>query len=278
MSLQREFLSPTAWLTALLDPAVTLRFASYGYATQAAAWGYTDRRVPEHLVYLVIDESLAAEVDGRSWLLGPGGFCLLPPGLLHTFAHADRKRPVSLHFFRVELRRGDRVLHLDHGPIVLEATHRLLALFEPLRDDRASTNDDALVRVRATLAFGLSTALRKAAQATPRGRQLSPAQRRQLYELMAEHPGARFTPAQLAERANLSLDHFTRLFRRSFGTSPREWLVAQRIDYARNLLAESTMTISEVADELQYPDLYQFSRQFKKVTGVSPSTYRQSLP
>ena len=100
MSVTTETLPPAAWLTALLDPVVALRFASYGYATQPPAWGHTARRVPEHLVYLVINESLSANIGGRSWLLAPGGFCLLPPGMLHTFAHADRKRPVSLHFFR----------------------------------------------------------------------------------------------------------------------------------------------------------------------------------
>lgn len=79
---------------------------------------------------------------------------------------------------------------------------------------------------------------------------------------------------RLAAEAGYSADHFARVFRKVTGRSPRDAIVAARINRARQLLAESSMTISQIADVLGYRDVYFFSRQFKQKVGRTPSDYR----
>lgn len=81
--------------------------------------------------------------------------------------------------------------------------------------------------------------------------------------------------ADLAAQAGYSPDHFSRVFRDIMGQSPRDYLVNARIDRARQLLSESSLTVSQVADALGYRDVYFFSRQFKQRTGQSPTQYRK---
>lgn len=264
-----------AWLEALLDPGVTLHFESYGYMPLPSDWGFVDRSVPEHLVYAVIENELSAQVAGRSRRLRSGGFCLLPPGTHHTFIHAERHRPVTLHYFRLELRRHGAALHLARTPVILEAAPILRQHLERLHDDRQSGDPDGSVRVKASLALLFSNAFRLAEASSGIGGVLSVTQRSQLYDLVREPGGSRLQPADLAHHMELSLDYFTRLFRRTFGVPPRRWLVEQRINDAATLLADSRLHVSQIAHELGYRDVYQFSRQFKVVAGVSPRNYRR---
>jgi len=80
----------------------------------------------------------------------------------------------------------------------------------------------------------------------------------------------------MASQAGYSPDHFSRLFKRILGISPQAHAIRVRIDRARQLLIESSLTISQIADALGYDDVFFFSRQFKARTGQTPGQYRQS--
>ncbi len=80
--------------------------------------------------------------------------------------------------------------------------------------------------------------------------------------------------AELAREAGCTPDHLGRLFGKVLGTGPQAYLVQSRINRARQLLTETGMTISQVAEALGYCDVYFFSRQFKQKTGMTPSAYR----
>lgn len=106
-------------------------------------------------------------------------------------------------------------------------------------------------------------------------RVLNPTQQQHLIDYFSAHVRSRPQPADLAAQLQLSPDYFTRIFRQTFGVSPRRWLMQQRIQLAALRLLESNLNVSEVAHEFGYQDVFLFSRQFKAVLGYSPLIYRQ---
>ena len=86
---------------------------------------------------------------------------------------------------------------------------------------------------------------------------------------------ARPTPRDLAVELHLSADYFSRAFRRTFSVSPRRWLLNERIRLAAMLLAKPGLSVSEVAYQFGYRDVYLFSRQFKQVFGLSPRFFQR---
>lgn len=101
---------------------------------------------------------------------------------------------------------------------------------------------------------------------------------RQLIQTAAMHimenPGQDYRVADLARQAGYSPDHFTRVFKEVIGVSPQAYIVRVRMDRAKQLLLESSLSISQIADTLGYTDLFFFSRQFKSTTGKTPRQYR----
>ena len=81
----------------------------------------------------------------------------------------------------------------------------------------------------------------------------------------------------LAEQFNYSSRHLSMQFKRKTGHSPIDYLIQTRLTKARSLLARSDATMSEIAAEVGYSDVYYFSRIFKKHVGLSPTLYQQKV-
>jgi AraC-like DNA-binding protein len=79
---------------------------------------------------------------------------------------------------------------------------------------------------------------------------------------------------ELARVANFSRYHFLRAFRRAFHATPHEYLTRKRIERAKELLAESELTVTEICFEVGFESLGSFSTLFRKIVGWSPSIYR----
>jgi AraC-like DNA-binding protein len=79
---------------------------------------------------------------------------------------------------------------------------------------------------------------------------------------------------ELARTANFSRYHFLRAFRRAFHATPHEYLTRKRIERAKELLAQSGLTVTEICFEVGFESLGSFSMLFHKVVGWSPSIYR----
>ncbi len=95
-----------------------------------------------------------------------------------------------------------------------------------------------------------------------------------LADEMRRHPERRVALTTLAARADYDPDHLARIFRQRFGQPPGRYAIHCRIDRARTLLRFTDQTIAGIAERLGYHDPYFFSRQFTRVTGLSPSAYR----
>ncbi len=78
----------------------------------------------------------------------------------------------------------------------------------------------------------------------------------------------------LAKKAHLSKFHFCRVFKRHIGMNPMKFVAVLRIERAKELLTKNDKTVSLVANEVGFKDLSNFIRQFKKITGVTPTMYR----
>ena len=80
---------------------------------------------------------------------------------------------------------------------------------------------------------------------------------------------------ELADSMNLSIGHLSTLIRRETGLSFSEYVTAKRMEDAKKLLCQETLSVEEVAEQVGYHDYFYFTKAFKKYAGVSPSVYRK---
>lgn len=81
----------------------------------------------------------------------------------------------------------------------------------------------------------------------------------------------------LSSEACFSRYHFIRLFKRAFNKTPHQYLMEKRIERAKELLASSHLSVTDVCFEVGFQSLGSFSTLFHKRVGASPHIYRTNL-
>jgi AraC-like DNA-binding protein len=91
-----------------------------------------------------------------------------------------------------------------------------------------------------------------------------------------QHFDQEITVEEIARAAGLSAGYLSRQFRHYLGTSPSEYARNFRMAKAAELLCQNDLSVADVARSLGFHDTTLFSRQFRQVTGISPTGYRKS--
>lgn len=79
----------------------------------------------------------------------------------------------------------------------------------------------------------------------------------------------------VAAYANMSLYHFSRLFKRDCGYSPHEYIILTRLNRAKHLLKTTDLAIKVIAQKVGYQNVSSFTNAFTARVGISPTLFRK---
>lgn len=91
-----------------------------------------------------------------------------------------------------------------------------------------------------------------------------------------QHIVEELTLHELSSVANMSTSYFSQLFKELNGFSAWDYIISRRIDLAQKMLISSNESIYNIAFQSGFNNTTNFYKAFKKITGVSPSTYRKN--
>lgn len=86
-----------------------------------------------------------------------------------------------------------------------------------------------------------------------------------------------FGMEELANEYNVGYSYFRKMFKKYTGVSPAQYHLQLRIIRAKELLVSTDKTITEIAYQLGFQNIYHFSLLFKKKTGMNPSDFRKGI-
>jgi AraC-like DNA-binding protein len=179
-------------------------------------------------------------------------------------------------FFRSEAGLRGKV-HLD-TPTRLRVQELILEMKREL-DRRAPGYEAAaramLVQLLVQVARFRTLALRDAQTADSEEASEKRALVRDCINYIEEHYPDEIRLERLADRAYLSPEYFSKVFKRLTSQTPIEFINTVRVDKAKQLLATSSLPVTDIAYRIGFHDANYFSRQFKKSTGVTPGDYRK---
>ncbi|MDY2627580.1 MAG: PocR ligand-binding domain-containing protein [Lachnospiraceae bacterium] len=104
-----------------------------------------------------------------------------------------------------------------------------------------------------------------------------PAGVKSMKQFMKDHYRENLTLENIAASAFLSSGYASRIFKKQMNISIMDYLLQLRMDEAKKMLRETTLSIDEIASKTGYADSSYFTKVFRKAMGMTPSRYRQSL-
>jgi AraC family transcriptional regulator len=106
---------------------------------------------------------------------------------------------------------------------------------------------------------------------------LSTSQKRRAVDLLSKGTYSDVRLSIVAKECGLSVSHFARSFKTSFGQPVHRWVIGQRVARAKQLLLSSSESLLEIAFQAGFCDQASFNRTFAKLTGTSPGRWRRDF-
>ncbi len=172
-----------------------------------------------------------------------------PPRLPRLFNDDETSRVMALMTTSIETANTDR-----YTPLLVESLGRSLTILLTrrfLHEPRPS---------RVTHRGGLTTARLE-----------------RVKSFVAAHYGTRITVTEIARAAGYSTYHFARSFKMTTGMTPFRYIQSVRLDKAKEMLLNSYASLNEIAVRCGFSDGESFSQFFRRVQGIRPGIYRQTL-
>ena len=105
---------------------------------------------------------------------------------------------------------------------------------------------------------------------------MAPWQRRRATEMIWAKLDGSVRLAALAQECGLSVSHFARAFKASFGVSTHNWLNERRIERSKHLMMTTTLPLAEIAIRSGFSDQAGLTRIFHRLVGESPGKWRRA--
>jgi AraC family transcriptional regulator len=220
----------------------------------------------------------------RSHFRAAHGMIIQPPNA-HVSIHIDN--PHRFHVLAVPYQKllalveGD-MLPADgdfgHLSCVPFANAELFNLVGSLRAEAEAGNPRGITYAQGGLMMLAATLVglaQNSLAAVSRGG-LAPWQIQRATEMMANSEESDISLVAMANAVGLSSYHFCRAFKQSTGMPPHRYQIMLRIERAKDMLANSSLSISDVAAAVGYHDQGQLARLFRRQVGVTPSQYRRA--
>lgn len=98
-----------------------------------------------------------------------------------------------------------------------------------------------------------------------------------ILEYMESHICENLTIEQICRSNSIGRSQLQKLFRTKSGFSAIEYFSRMKIDFAKQMIRENHYNFTQIADSLGFSSIHYFSRQFKRITGMTPSEYASSI-
>lgn len=99
----------------------------------------------------------------------------------------------------------------------------------------------------------------------------------QIQEYMEAHIRETLTIEQICKNNSIGRSQLQKLFRARSGYGAIEYFSRMKVDLAKQMIRENHYNFTQIADALGFSSIHYFSRQFKQITGMTPSEYASSI-
>jgi len=222
-----------------------------------------DRRFVQHSILRYVTQGKGwMEINGRRFATEQGDLMVVRPNCFYQCI-ADGEDPFS--YIWVTLDCGESMAALLKEPVVHMPWAQ--SIFSRIIACASAPAAEWMVSAQ-VFEFFVQLAAQQVPSTTPQEDYVS----RAVHYIQTNYSDS-ILVADLAADLGLSRNYFCRIFKQQTGLSPQEYLVSYRLERAAALLTEQGLSQKEAAFQVGYPDVYGFSRMFKRKFGVAPGAY-----
>ena len=240
---------------------------SYSFTHDA---GYTvplQHHACYELVYY-ISGSGTTVIGNKTHPISPGTFTLIHPFTEHSEHHVTAGSVMFINFHAdVPKELTDRSFQDNKDQVIYNVLIRLLSELQTLKQN-----------YKKILALELEEMIIHIDRLCQKSEPPTETAIEYAVRFIQEYHSTSIDWQNLARYCNYSYSHFRMIFKKATGVSPNEYLLNCRLNAAKNMLTQTTLSCTQIAYQCGFPDNAKFSSYFKAKVGMSPKDYRKQAP
>lgn len=229
-------------------------------------------------LYYICDGDGWLKIDGQEYFPKKGQLILMPEGVQQSYSYIN-EHPYRKYWchFRVTIGGVNLFNFIQTEHLCLPQHAELVTqLFEELVTLHNSNEIYAPLLAKSKLMELFAHFMMSINEESIRYKHRTSVEKlAQVLAYIEEHIEQNVTIDELAEVACMHPNYFIRIFKQQMGVPPLQYITRKKMNQAKELLLTSTCSISEIADQLGFHDMFYFSKQFKKNIGTTPTAFRK---
>ena len=241
-----------------------------------AVFDFTYRN-PTHVLHLY-DYHGRIRIGSKEHTFSPGDITCIQSGTVYSIQSESPGKHWCIHYFETPLKDSRKIKLPSHIPLGINSQfyREQMQLISRLFGGHIDQEQGEPIQLEASFRLkALLLALHNLSVSRPSGKRAhTHFSWDKLLEWIDENLDQTLSMPLLAERSNLAPGSLTKKFKQAHKTTLSQFLLHRRIDKAKSLLVTTTLPIYEVGARVGITDPQYFNKQFRKVSGISPSRYR----
>ncbi len=262
-------------------------------------WNTHARIITDYLLLYVQEGSAQLTIDANRYLLNPGQFSLIQPGVVHQLESESPLTVMALHFELFPSGGGERlpmIVPVERGthpelgnmqpnlatftdiavPVVFKSSRNEWMADVFLQIIAYWNQQHALAQLQAHVyASEIILELLKEYTSQDSSEHKSAVSLNWVPAYMQYRLSEPLSVEEMARKAFMSRSYFSMLFRNQFDMAPHQYLLKLRLDHATDLLRGTSMPLQNIADSCGFSSVHHFSKMYKLRFGCPPSHRRQ---
>ena len=236
-------------------------------------------RLDYHIVY-VISGDWEAVYDNKKYSLKPGNFVFYYPNQpqnYYFFPYNGGCEVFWIHFSGSAVHEILNAINLEPGVYQCGKSEKITSIFSELVHEH-NLNEPFSQSAQSALTIYLLTAFSRHITNTLNSKHndmhTADLDINRVIMEMNENYTNEYNPEYYANICDMSISGFYHKFKRVIGVSPKKYFIKLKMEYTKELISFTNLSIKEIAAKFGYENPMYFSYVFKQATGLSPSEYR----
>jgi AraC-like DNA-binding protein len=211
----------------------------------------------------IIEGNIKCNFKDQQIEINSSKIIIIPPGIFHSFTYGSDYNEYYSVKFTCDIENVNIPLLFDNKENVIPIKKYFLEILK--------TNDDQqLIAIHMQNILKILLELNLIKQKSLKEKSVS----EKIADLLQKTPGNYCSANEIAEQMRYSRTYLSKKIKEETGMSLKPFIDRQRINTAKGLLQLSDLSISEIAFQLQFVDVFTFSRCFKRIIFMTPSQFR----